>query len=111
MIDYNDPEIKKILTETAEISGLSEKEIIQLYEKVKDNIQYMRVTKGKHKGKVGIFYPDPFSNGNLFPYSKLLHFPNGDGLLCNGWSYLDFEHITKEEYERECERDECTTKS
>lgn len=104
MIDYNNPEIKKILTETAEISGMSEEKIIKLYEESIENIDYVRINKGKHKGKVGIFYPDIFPNGNLFPYSKLLHFPNGDGLLCNGWSYLDFEHITKEEYERECEK-------
>ena len=107
MFDYNNPEIKKRLEETVKKTGIPVEELKKMCNQMEgqmdENIEYVRITKGEHKGKVGYYFSDLFPTRTL-PYSIVLYLPNGEGLMCNGWSYLDFEHITKEEYERECEK-------
>ena len=93
MIDYSDDEIKKKLEEVSALTGQTIEEIIEQYEYFLRNRKYVKFVKGEYKGKVGIVYPD----GEIYPYAKDVHMPDGSVIWCPRYD-AELKEITEQEY-------------
>ena len=93
MIDYSDDEIKKKLEETSALTGLTIEKIIEQYAYFFRYRRYVKFVKGEYKGKVGIVYPD----GEINPYAKDVHMPDGSVIWCPRYD-TELKEITEEEY-------------
>lgn len=109
MIDTTIPEVKEALEMIKTQTGLSEVQLMSIYENSK--IKYVRFKEGELKGRVGYYYYIPFPREtwqehmwmNVNPYSREVYLSDGKQIvLTMGWD-SSFEHITEEEYLKECE--------
>ena len=93
MIDYSDEEIKKKLEEASAEMGVTIEDLIEQYEHFFSHRRYVKFVKGEYKGKVGIVYPD----GEINPYAKDVHMPDGSVIWCPRYD-TELKEITEEEY-------------
>lgn len=93
MIDYSDEEIKKKLEEASAEMGVTIEEIVEQYDYFLRHRRYVKFVKGEYKGKVGIVYPE----GEINPYAKDVHMPDGSVIWCPRYD-TELKEITEEEY-------------
>ena len=93
-IDFQDEEIKKLISELSYETGMSLEEIINEYKNIYKNMTYVRFISGKYKGLVGYVLPTI----EAFPYAIEVH--TKDSIIwCPRWE-TELETISREEYEK-----------
>lgn len=100
MLDYYDEEIKKKLEEASAEIGVTIEEIVEQYDYFLRHLRYVKFVKGEYKGKVGIVYPD----GEINPYAKDVHMPDGSVIWCPRYD-TELKEITEEEYKEASNED------
>lgn len=93
MIDYKDEKIKEKLETLSAETGTPIKDLIEQCEYFFSNRKYVRFVKGKYKGEVGVVYPD----GEINPYAKEVHMPDGSMIWCPRYD-TELIEITEDEY-------------
>ena len=93
MIDYSVEKIKKKLEKLSTEMGVPIEEIVKQYDYFLRHRRYVKFVKGEYKGKVGIVYPD----GEINPYAKDVHMPDGSVIWCPRYD-TELKEITEEEY-------------
>lgn len=93
MIDYKEEEIKEKLETLSAETGMPIKDLIEQCEYFFSHRKYVRFVKGKYKGEVGVVYPD----GEINPYAKDVHMPDGSVIWCPRYD-TELIEITEDEY-------------
>lgn len=68
-------------------------DLIEQFEYFNRHKKYVRFAKGEYKGKVGIIYP----SGEINPYAKDVHMPDGSVIWCPRYD-TELIEITEDEY-------------
>ena len=96
--------ISVLFKDLIETTGATAEEILEQYTWAEENTTYVRVKKGRCKGKIGYMFPD--TSGVIDPYTREVYLSDGSVLMCNGWSWKhNLQEISKEEYEAELIKD------